>query len=163
MDLIIVLQELDLGQCKAECGQTMSNTDWEMFSRSIPHAPAQKITKPAAKYGVPLNVRKVSDGAKKPAERKPAAKQKPVSLLLILIAIKNLWASQSSIWYCAPSLLERQKPGDASDVPEESYCVGKLWTPVSYVAQAPLPAAPKRRVSQVEEERKKYEVQLRAQ
>ena len=44
-----------------------------------------------------------------------------------------------------------------------SSSVGYLWTPVSYVAQAPLPAAPKRRVSQVEEERKKQEVQLRAQ
>ncbi|KAG8003471.1 Serine/threonine-protein kinase Nek1, partial [Nibea albiflora] len=39
----------------------------------IPLAPAQKITKPASKYGVPLTVRKVSDAAKKPAERKPAA------------------------------------------------------------------------------------------
>ncbi|XP_041695076.1 serine/threonine-protein kinase Nek1 isoform X3 [Coregonus clupeaformis] len=38
--------------------------------------PAQKITKPAAKYGVPLNVRKASDAAKKPAERKPAVKHK---------------------------------------------------------------------------------------
>ncbi|XP_073333314.1 serine/threonine-protein kinase Nek1 isoform X3 [Pagrus major] len=66
---------------------------------SIPLAPAQKITKPASKYGVPLTVRKVSDSAKKPAERKPAVKHKP----------------------------------------------------------APLPAAPKRRVSQVEEERKKQE------
>lgn len=37
-----------------------------------------------------------------------------------------------------------------------------LWTAVSYVAQAPHPAAPLRRVSQVEEERKKHEVQLRA-
>ncbi|KAM8745722.1 serine/threonine-protein kinase Nek1 isoform 1-T2 [Acanthopagrus schlegelii] len=66
---------------------------------SIPLAPAQKITKPASKYGVPLTVRKASDAAKKPAERKPAVKHKP----------------------------------------------------------APLPAAPKRRVSQVEEERKKQE------
>ncbi|XP_069006843.1 serine/threonine-protein kinase Nek1 isoform X2 [Embiotoca jacksoni] len=60
---------------------------------------AQKITKPASKYGVPLTARKVSDGAKKPVERKPAVKHKP----------------------------------------------------------APLPAAPQRRVSQVEEERKKHE------
>ncbi|XP_008297134.1 serine/threonine-protein kinase Nek1 isoform X2 [Stegastes partitus] len=65
--------------------------------------PAQKITKPATKYGVPLTVRKVSDGAKKPAERKPAVKHKP----------------------------------------------------------APLPAAPQRRVSQVEEERKKIEDGMR--
>ncbi|XP_022055195.1 serine/threonine-protein kinase Nek1 isoform X2 [Acanthochromis polyacanthus] len=65
--------------------------------------PAQKITKPATKYGVPLTVRKVSDGAKKPAERKPAVKHKP----------------------------------------------------------APLPAAPQRRVSQVEEERKKHEDGIR--
>ncbi|KAM7410415.1 hypothetical protein PAMA_001721 [Pampus argenteus] len=68
---------------------------------SIPFA--QKITKPASKYGVPLTVRKVSDAAKKPAERKPAIKQKP----------------------------------------------------------APLPAAPQRRVSQVEEERKKKEDAIR--
>uniref|UniRef100_A0AAQ6A3V7 non-specific serine/threonine protein kinase n=1 Tax=Amphiprion ocellaris TaxID=80972 RepID=A0AAQ6A3V7_AMPOC len=40
---------------------------------------SQKITKPATKYGVPLTVRKMSDGAKKPAERKPAVKHKPVS------------------------------------------------------------------------------------
>ncbi|XP_059197493.1 serine/threonine-protein kinase Nek1 [Centropristis striata] len=70
---------------------------------SIPLAPAQKITKPATKYGVPLTVRKVSDAAKKPAERKPATKHKP----------------------------------------------------------APLPAAPQRRVSQVEEERKKHEDGIR--
>ncbi|XP_023269091.1 serine/threonine-protein kinase Nek1 isoform X1 [Seriola lalandi dorsalis] len=47
---------------------------------SIPLAPAQKITKPATKYGVPLTVRKVSDAAKKPAERKPAVKHKPAPL-----------------------------------------------------------------------------------
>ncbi|KAM9385320.1 serine/threonine-protein kinase Nek1 [Pholidichthys leucotaenia] len=41
---------------------------------------AQKITKPAAKYGVPLVVRKVSNGAKKPAEKKPAVKHKPAAL-----------------------------------------------------------------------------------
>uniref|UniRef100_A0A8D3D228 non-specific serine/threonine protein kinase n=1 Tax=Scophthalmus maximus TaxID=52904 RepID=A0A8D3D228_SCOMX len=46
---------------------------------SIPLAPAQKITKPATKYGVPLSARKASDAAKKPAERKPAVKHKPVS------------------------------------------------------------------------------------
>ncbi|XP_056132296.1 serine/threonine-protein kinase Nek1 [Lampris incognitus] len=65
----------------------------------IPHTPAQKITKPAAKYGVPLTIKKVSDAAKKPVERRPALKNKP----------------------------------------------------------APLPAAPQRRLSQVEEERKKSE------
>ncbi|XP_042339439.1 serine/threonine-protein kinase Nek1 isoform X2 [Plectropomus leopardus] len=70
---------------------------------SIPLTPAQKITKPATKYGVPLTVKKVSDAAKKPAERKPAVKHKP----------------------------------------------------------APLPAAPQRRVSQVEEERKKHEDGIR--
>ncbi|XP_033477754.1 serine/threonine-protein kinase Nek1 isoform X2 [Epinephelus lanceolatus] len=70
---------------------------------SIPLSPAQKITKPATKYGVPLTVRKVLDAAKKPAERKPAVKHKP----------------------------------------------------------APLPAAPQRRVSQVEEERKKHEDGIR--
>uniref|UniRef100_A0A673X7U6 non-specific serine/threonine protein kinase n=1 Tax=Salmo trutta TaxID=8032 RepID=A0A673X7U6_SALTR len=45
----------------------------------MPLTPAQKITKPAAKYGVPLNVRKASDAAMKPAERKPAVKHKMVS------------------------------------------------------------------------------------
>ncbi|XP_072246110.1 serine/threonine-protein kinase Nek1 isoform X2 [Leuresthes tenuis] len=64
---------------------------------------AQKITKPASKYGVPLTVRKVVDGAKKPSERKAAVKHKP----------------------------------------------------------APLPAAHQRRVSQVEEERKKHEEGIR--
>ncbi|MEQ2304227.1 Serine/threonine-protein kinase Nek1, partial [Ameca splendens] len=39
--------------------------------------PAQKITKPACKYGVPLTVRKVGDGAKKSSERKAAVKHKP--------------------------------------------------------------------------------------
>ncbi|XP_024277582.1 serine/threonine-protein kinase Nek1 isoform X3 [Oncorhynchus tshawytscha] len=42
----------------------------------MPVTPAQKITKPAAKYGVPLNVRKASDAAMKPAEWKPAVKHK---------------------------------------------------------------------------------------
>uniref|UniRef100_A0A8D0AW62 non-specific serine/threonine protein kinase n=1 Tax=Sander lucioperca TaxID=283035 RepID=A0A8D0AW62_SANLU len=46
---------------------------------SIPLTPAQKITKPASKYGVPLTVRKVSDAAKKPAERKLAVKHKAVT------------------------------------------------------------------------------------
>ncbi|XP_030627992.1 serine/threonine-protein kinase Nek1 [Chanos chanos] len=75
-----------------------------------PIAPAHKITKPAAKYGVPLTVRRTSDGprkvvdpAKKPVERKPVAKHK----------------------------------------------------------QAPLPAAAQRRVSRVEEERRKYEEGMR--
>uniref|UniRef100_A0A665SX36 non-specific serine/threonine protein kinase n=1 Tax=Echeneis naucrates TaxID=173247 RepID=A0A665SX36_ECHNA len=44
---------------------------------------AQKITKPATKYGVPLTVRKVSDAAKKPAERKPVVKNKPKKMELI--------------------------------------------------------------------------------
>lgn len=48
-------------------------------------ASAQKITKPAAKYGVPLSVRKVPDGAKKPAEKKPAVKHKLVSGLFMLV------------------------------------------------------------------------------
>lgn len=48
---------------------------------SIPLAPAQKITKPASKYGVPLTVRKVSDVAKKPAERRPPVKHKQVSVV----------------------------------------------------------------------------------
>ncbi|XP_010187448.1 PREDICTED: serine/threonine-protein kinase Nek1-like, partial [Mesitornis unicolor] len=37
-------------------------------------APAQKITKPAAKYGVPLVIRKSCDAPKKPNEKKPLAK-----------------------------------------------------------------------------------------
>nr|XP_020459159.1 serine/threonine-protein kinase Nek1 isoform X2 [Monopterus albus] len=47
---------------------------------SIPLTSAQKITKPAAKYGVPLTVRKVPDAMKKPAERKPDIKHKPTPL-----------------------------------------------------------------------------------
>lgn len=70
---------------------------------AIPLAPAQKITKPACKYGVPLTVKKVPDGAKKAAEKKPAVKPK----------------------------------------------------------QAPPSAAPQRRVSQLEEERKKSEEGMR--
>ncbi|XP_071058411.1 serine/threonine-protein kinase Nek1-like, partial [Pseudochaenichthys georgianus] len=66
---------------------------------SIP--PAQRITKPACKYGVPLTVRK--DAAKRPADRKPAVRLRP----------------------------------------------------------APPPAAPPRRVSHVEEERKKHEDGMR--
>lgn len=46
-----------------------------------PLPPAQKITKPAAKYGVPLTVRKVSDAAKKPVERRALLKHKAVSEL----------------------------------------------------------------------------------
>ncbi|NXL28961.1 NEK1 kinase, partial [Glaucidium brasilianum] len=39
-------------------------------------APAQKITKPAAKYGVPLVIRKSCDASKKPNEKKPLAKSR---------------------------------------------------------------------------------------
>ncbi|XP_009328980.1 PREDICTED: serine/threonine-protein kinase Nek1 [Pygoscelis adeliae] len=39
-------------------------------------APAQKITKPAAKYGVPLMIRKSCDVPKKPNEKKPLAKSR---------------------------------------------------------------------------------------
>ncbi|NXJ93132.1 NEK1 kinase, partial [Corythaixoides concolor] len=39
-------------------------------------APAQKITKPAAKYGVPLAIRKSCDASKKPNEKKPLAKSR---------------------------------------------------------------------------------------
>ncbi|KAM6401318.1 serine/threonine-protein kinase Nek1 isoform 2-T2 [Pluvialis apricaria] len=39
-------------------------------------APAQKITKPAAKYGVPLVIRKSCDAPKKPNEKKPLAKSR---------------------------------------------------------------------------------------
>ncbi|XP_038127583.1 serine/threonine-protein kinase Nek1 isoform X3 [Cyprinodon tularosa] len=64
---------------------------------------AQRITKPACKYGVPLTGKKVSGGAKKPSERKAEIKNKP----------------------------------------------------------ALLPAAPQRRISQVEEDRKKPEDGIR--
>lgn len=40
-------------------------------------APAQKITKPAAKYGVPLTIRK-SGAPKKPNEKKPLTKTRQV-------------------------------------------------------------------------------------
>uniref|UniRef100_A0AAV2KYB5 non-specific serine/threonine protein kinase n=1 Tax=Knipowitschia caucasica TaxID=637954 RepID=A0AAV2KYB5_KNICA len=43
---------------------------------AIPLAPAQKITKPACKYGVPLTVKKVPDAFKKAVDKKPAVKQK---------------------------------------------------------------------------------------
>lgn len=50
-----------------------------------PIAPSQKITKPAAKYGVPLTVkrpadaaRKVADACKKQVDRKPGVKLKQV-------------------------------------------------------------------------------------
>ncbi|NXY71877.1 NEK1 kinase, partial [Glareola pratincola] len=39
-------------------------------------APSQKITKPAAKYGVPLVIRKSCDALKRPSERKPLAKSR---------------------------------------------------------------------------------------
>ncbi|NXI95004.1 NEK1 kinase, partial [Psophia crepitans] len=39
-------------------------------------APAQKITKPAAKYGVPLVIRKSCDASKKSNEKKPLAKSR---------------------------------------------------------------------------------------
>ncbi|XP_052442741.1 serine/threonine-protein kinase Nek1 isoform X4 [Carassius gibelio] len=70
----------------------------------IPISPAQKITKPAAKYGVPLTVRRPSDAIRKV----PDAAKKPVKL-----------------------------------------------------KQAPPPAAAQRRVSRVEEERRKHEEGVR--
>lgn len=41
-------------------------------------APAQKITKPAAKYGVPLTIRKSCGAPKKPNEKKPLTKIRQV-------------------------------------------------------------------------------------
>ncbi|NWX30135.1 NEK1 kinase, partial [Notiomystis cincta] len=41
-------------------------------------APAQKITKPAAKYGVPLTIRKSCGASKKPNEKKPLTKTRQV-------------------------------------------------------------------------------------
>ncbi|NXF36601.1 NEK1 kinase, partial [Nyctibius bracteatus] len=46
----------------------------EQVLTSVP--PAQKITKPAAKYGVPLVIRKSCDAPKKPNEKKPLAKSR---------------------------------------------------------------------------------------
>ncbi|XP_010116295.1 PREDICTED: serine/threonine-protein kinase Nek1, partial [Chlamydotis macqueenii] len=46
----------------------------EQTLTSVP--PAQKITKPAAKYGVPLAIRKSGDAPKKPNEKKPLAKSR---------------------------------------------------------------------------------------
>ncbi|XP_072784499.1 serine/threonine-protein kinase Nek1 isoform X13 [Taeniopygia guttata] len=43
-------------------------------------APAQKITKPAAKYGVPLTIRKSCGAPKKPNEKKPLTKIRQISL-----------------------------------------------------------------------------------
>ncbi|XP_068175055.1 serine/threonine-protein kinase Nek1 isoform X2 [Antennarius striatus] len=43
---------------------------------STPLAPSHRITKPACKYGVPLTVRKVSNAARKPSEKKPIIKRK---------------------------------------------------------------------------------------
>ncbi|NWS55171.1 NEK1 kinase, partial [Chunga burmeisteri] len=64
----------------------------KIFQKFVPHAapakrpaqeqiltsvaPAQKITKPAAKYGVPLAIRKSCDAPKKPNEKKPLAKSR---------------------------------------------------------------------------------------
>ncbi|RMC13821.1 hypothetical protein DUI87_08904 [Hirundo rustica rustica] len=43
-------------------------------------APAQKITKPAAKYGVPLTIRKSCGAPRKPNEKKPLTKTRQISL-----------------------------------------------------------------------------------
>ncbi|NWR57138.1 NEK1 kinase, partial [Bucorvus abyssinicus] len=64
----------------------------KIFQKFIPHAapakrpaqeqiltsvtPAQKITKPAAKYGVPLVIKKSCDAPKKPNEKQPLAKSR---------------------------------------------------------------------------------------
>lgn len=45
-----------------------------------PVTPAQKIMKPASKSRVPSAGQKISESAKKSAERKPAIKHKPVSV-----------------------------------------------------------------------------------
>ncbi|NXU97438.1 NEK1 kinase, partial [Cettia cetti] len=50
-------------------------------------APAQKITKPAAKYGVPLTIRKSCSAPKKPNEKKPLTKIRqafPIPLMKII-------------------------------------------------------------------------------
>uniref|UniRef100_A0A669BU41 non-specific serine/threonine protein kinase n=1 Tax=Oreochromis niloticus TaxID=8128 RepID=A0A669BU41_ORENI len=64
----------------------------------MPSASAQKITKPAAKYGVPLTVRKVPDGARKPADKKPAGKHKPVSRLLLCIRSPHSLYTREQGW-----------------------------------------------------------------
>ncbi|XP_064004887.1 serine/threonine-protein kinase Nek1 isoform X4 [Pogoniulus pusillus] len=48
----------------------------QTLSSASPAPPAHKITKPAAKYGVPLAIRKSCDGHKKPNEKKPLAKSR---------------------------------------------------------------------------------------
>ncbi|NXP23709.1 NEK1 kinase, partial [Scytalopus superciliaris] len=45
-------------------------------------APAQKITKPAAKYGVPLTIRKSCGAPKKPNEKKPLTKSRQFHLFM---------------------------------------------------------------------------------
>ncbi|NWH29464.1 NEK1 kinase, partial [Chloropsis hardwickii] len=55
-------------------------------------APAQKITKPAAKYGVPLTIRKSCGAPKKPNEKKPLTKIRqafPTPLMKIIPAKKE--------------------------------------------------------------------------
>ncbi|XP_028300394.1 serine/threonine-protein kinase Nek1 isoform X2 [Gouania willdenowi] len=58
-----------------EFRHTIRHKQPKVYVAQVPAA--QKITKPACKYGVPLTVRRVPEGAKKPTERKPAVKRKP--------------------------------------------------------------------------------------
>ncbi|KTF71671.1 hypothetical protein cypCar_00026842, partial [Cyprinus carpio] len=81
----------------------------------IPISPAQKITKPAAKYGVPLTVRRPSDAIRKV----PDAAKKPVKLKQV-----RTMGNKDTMY-------------------------------------APPPAAAQRRVSRVEEERRKHEEGVR--
>ncbi|NXU35574.1 NEK1 kinase, partial [Drymodes brunneopygia] len=56
-------------------------------------APAQKITKPAAKYGVPLTIRKSSGAPRKPNEKKPLTKTRqafPTPLMKIIPVEKRM-------------------------------------------------------------------------
>ncbi|KTF89539.1 hypothetical protein cypCar_00014239, partial [Cyprinus carpio] len=97
----------------------------------IPISPAQKITKPAAKYGVPLTVRRPSDAIRKVSD----AVKKPVKLKQVRTkGNKGMYfIGYSTSMFC-------------------SYIITQY---------APPPAAAQRRVSRVEEERRKHEEGLR--
>uniref|UniRef100_A0A8C8FAM4 non-specific serine/threonine protein kinase n=1 Tax=Oncorhynchus tshawytscha TaxID=74940 RepID=A0A8C8FAM4_ONCTS len=75
----------------------------------MPVTPAQKITKPAAKYGVPLNVRKASDAAMKPAEWKPAVKHKMVSTGREPVASFSLLNRMILYWLCIINRINRAR------------------------------------------------------
>lgn len=61
---------------KSSCSVPLHSPAKRPAPGPIPISPAQKITKPAAKYGVPLTVRRPSDAIRKV----PDAAKKPVKL-----------------------------------------------------------------------------------